>query len=126
MNRFIVFLTAAMTLSHAVLGCDAHAAHGEGCSDKIQASHSDHDQHEPIDGQTPSHEDECCRFTCKWLSPDVVGELAFELLGYSTILDEHQTANSRSSHALLSLDSPADFLFALPVRSHLAMSILLI
>lgn len=135
MNRFIALLTVAMTLSHAIVGCDDHAAHGIVCCAEVHvgsSGHHEHDsshgvqRHKPLDQQAPGHDDECCRLTCKWLSPDVVADLAIEQSGRSIILDEHQTANSRSSHAWLSLDSPADFLFAQPLRSHLALGVFLI
>jgi hypothetical protein len=135
MNRFIVLLTVAMILSHAIVGCDNHAAHGSVCRAEVHvgsSGHHEHDssdgvrRHEPIDQHAPDHGEECCRLTCKWMSPDVVADVAFEQSGRSTIVDEHLTANSRSSHALLSLDSRADFLLAQPLRSHLALGVLLI
>ncbi len=135
MNRFIPILTAAMTLSHAVLGCCAHAVQGVGCCDKVLGVFSDHhqheslhfcDQHEPLDQRAPGRGHECCRVKCQWLAPVTFSDLSHELLWYSTIFDEDQIAGSGSSHSLLSVASPADSLFALPVRSHLALSVLLI
>ncbi len=137
MNRFIVIITAATTLSHAVVGCCAHVSHGAGRHDEVHSVCSDHHQHEsshvglqhePIDQRAPDRGEECCqaKCKCKWLSPNTVDDLAFELLWYSTIFDEDQLSNSESSHSLLSMDSPADALSALPVRSHLALGVLLI
>ena len=135
MNRFIPILTAAMTLSHAVLGCCAHAVQGTDCCDKVPGVCSDHhqhesalvgDSHEPLDQRAPGRDDECCHVKCQWLAPVTIGDLAHELLWYSTIFDEDQIACSGSSHSLLSVGSPADSLLALPVRSHLALSVLLI
>ncbi len=135
MNRLIPILTAAMTLSHAVLGCCAHAAQGSGSCNNVPGAYFDHhqyesalvdDSHEPLDQRAPGRGHECCRVKCQWLAPITFGDLAHELLWYSTIFDEDQITSSRSSYSLLSVASSADSLFALPVRSHLALSVLLI
>lgn len=137
MNRFIVVLTAAMTLSHTVVGCCAHAGHGSDCREETHVVRSGHHQHDsthdaekygPVDQRGPGHSDETCcgKCKCKWLSPDALSDLSVELLWYSTIFDEDQIIRSDRSHSLLSVDFPADSLFALPVRPHLALSILLI
>ncbi len=135
MNRFIAILTAAMTFSHAVLGCCAHAVQEAGCYDEVNSVCSNHhqhesshvgQQHEPFDQRAPGRGHECCRVKCRWLAPDAVSDLAYELLWYSTIFDEGPIASSRSSNSLLSVASSADSLFALPVRSHLALGVLLI
>ncbi len=135
MNRFIPILTAAMTLSHTLLGCCAHAVQGAGCCDQVPGVCSDHhqhesahvgDSHEPLDQRAPGRGHECCRLKCQWLAPHAVSDLAYELLRYSTIFDGDQISSSSSSNSLLSVASPADSLFALSVRSHLALGILLI
>lgn len=135
MNRFLTILTAAMTLSHTVLGCCTHAVQGAGCCDKVPGVCSEHhqhesshvgDSHEPLDQRAPGRGHECCRVKCQWLAPHAVSDLAHELLWYSTIFDGDQVTGSSSSTALLSVASPADSLFALSVRSHLALTVLLI
>ena len=135
MNRSLAILTAAMTLSHALLGCCAHAVQEAGCCDKVHSVCGDHhqhewshvcDSHEPLDQQAPGRGHECCRVKCQWLAPNAVSDLADELLWYSTIFDEDQITGSGSSNSLLSVASPAVSLFALPVRSHLALGVLLI
>jgi hypothetical protein len=131
MNRLVVLLTVAMSLSHALFGCDAHHVRTEACVSQTQVDCDQHDhdlapQRTPNDGQPPCHEDGCCHLTCKWLLPDVVGDMAPELLWHATVLSEDQLSGSQSSHSLLQAIAPADSLLALPVRSHLAVSVLLI
>ena len=137
MNRSIVVLTAVMTLSHALLGCCAHAVHGAGCRDEAHADSGDHHRHEVSqaggqhgrgDQRAPDHDDECCRSkcSCKWISPDTSGSLSVDLLGYTAIFDEDQSRIRRGLRTLPSTYSPAEFPIALPVRSHLALGVLLI
>ena len=135
MNRFIATLTAIMTLSHAVVGCRAEPVHAVGCHEAdslpCYASHQHGpsyvgDSHQPLEEHTPTHDQGCCRVKCQWLAPSVLVVLSHELLGYATIFNETQSGSAKNLITFLNANLPAAYLFALPVRSHLALGVLLI
>ncbi len=135
MNRFATLLTAVTVLLHSILGCCAHAVQASSGCDETHSVYTEHSQHDhghscsadkPLEEQAPSEGHECCRMKCQWLLPDAPGDLAAVLLSYSPIFDADQIATSIVASTWLLEVLRFDALPALPLRSHLALGVLLI
>lgn len=138
MSRLIASLVAASVLSHAVLGCCSHTAHsaadhvfaatcGDHTSHEAEHAHQ-HDLHEgtsPCD-HAPGEKHDCRHSQCQWLASTVSINLEFAtpFHGVSIVGDDSsiRLAAMVTRRLAILADSPP----ALPVRSHLALGVLLI
>lgn len=138
MSRLLAILISANVLVHALLGCCSHTVHSVAC-DEPAAATSDHGKHEGThshhhhghDGARPCDhgpgEDHDCRHSqCQWLASTVSIDLEFAspFHGITAIDDDSsiQLASIVMQRLTLLAESPPP----LPVRSHLALGILLI
>lgn len=138
MSRLIAILISANVLAHAVLGCCSHTVHFAACHEpaaatsdhsKHQASHSHH--HHGHDGAPPCDhapgEDHDCRHSqCQWLASTVGIDLEFASPFHAISIVSDDTSNLLAVIATQSLTALAESAPPLPMRSHLALSVLLI
>ena len=152
MQQFLQLVTAAAILLHATLGCCAHEVHhvsGYIVSDHVVASHNCRHHHDALDvadheshdhkfsqpakehanpqGSQPSTPLSCTHTRCEWPAPELRtdGEtLSLEFSGdvasyansfAASLFERSKTVLTNSANLSLS---------ALPVRSHLAHSVL--
>lgn len=119
-----------MALSHALVGCCAQAVQGAACCDvatvECDSHHAHGLSHEDEFPPLPGHNRQCCRVKCQWLAPDVIGNLVQDSLWSPMTFGDDQFSSLGNSITSLNIDAPAATLFALPVRSHLAIGVLLI
>ncbi len=149
MTSFVHLLTVAAIFVHATFGCCAHETHEVevtasessecGCCHHHSSHQEEHEQddhsqddlaHDDLSqkGQQPVPH-ECSHADCKWPAPEARTLTDFELLSSMGILPWNSTNSlaslfgnaSDSSLLLPDLASPT-----LPVRSHLALCVLLI
>ena len=138
MSRLIATLISANVLAHALLGCCSHTVHFAACHEpaaatsdhsKHQASHSHH--HHGHDGAPPCDhapgEDHDCRHSqCQWLASTVGIDLEFASPFHAILTVSDDTSHQLAAVATLSVTALAESPPPLPVRSHLALGILLI
>jgi hypothetical protein len=138
MSRLIATLISANVLAHALLGCCSHTVHFAACHDPAAAT-SDHGKHEaahshhhhahegaPPCDHAPGEDHDCRHSQCQWLASTVGIDLEFTspFHGVSVVGDDSsiQLAAIVTQRLTPLTESPPP----LPVRSHLALGILLI
>lgn len=139
MNRFLVILTVLSVFGHAVMGCCAHADHDPACQagsiDQFEhdSHESTHSHHHECDNPTapcnhaPGEEHDCHHANCHWLASSSSLDLSITSPFDNAVLvcDEFsQQVCVNLSRTLFSSNSQSPP--RLPMRTHLALSILLI
>jgi hypothetical protein len=132
MNKFFTLITAVSVSVHAILGCCAHAVQGATCCEKLHSACTEHAHHEHAHATESDNEPApdkghgCCRVRCQWMAPDAPSDLVVALLWHAAIFDADQVAVlSAATHWRCDF-SPLDTLPTLPLRTHLALGVLLI
>jgi hypothetical protein len=137
MGRLIAILISANVLAHALLGCCSHTVHVAACHErasatsyhsKHEATHSHHHGHEgaPPCDHAPGEDHDCRHSQCQWLASTVGIDLEFASPFHALLIVSDDTTHQLAAVATLSVTALAESPPPLPVRSHLALGILLI
>ncbi|TWU27481.1 hypothetical protein [Bythopirellula polymerisocia] len=138
MNRLLAILTVLSVLTHAVVGCCAHTVHFAACH-TLSTNHGKHCNHEPshshhndCDDSTPpsdhdSGEDHSCHHAkCQWLpSSNNIDRAAVSPFNCDCLIGEIATLQAVDILSRRPAD-PTQSPPRVPLRSHLALSVLLI
>lgn len=139
MNRFFPSLTALAILAHALLGCCAHEAHASDTCCELQvptvhvachcgAEHGDVEEDAPPKAPHVCHHGGCWWISCNAADSGVTLHHLWAGVGSTEAVDSSSLLAINLNDHLASLPnaSPHQKFFGLPVRSHLAVGILLI
>lgn len=135
LNRIISFTVVCCVLWHSVLGCCAHAWQFDASSKVAQSTHSGisshrcshgHHHDESSEGDCPCEDHDCRHENCQWVTSAVTFDLS-TLLPWNQASHDFQFAIPEAAvptltNSATALASPPP----LPLRSHLALRILLI
>ena len=138
MRQLIASLIATSVLAHALLGCCSHTVHfaadhalpaafSNHAVQKLAHAHHHH-RHEgtsPCD-HDPGDEHDCRHSQCQWLASTVGIDLEFASPFHALLTVSDDTSHQLAAVATLSVTAPAESPPPLPVRSHLALSVILI
>jgi hypothetical protein len=122
-------------LAHAILGCCAHSGHFGSCCEATEVAHTEshhdcghHHSHEksPAEHSCPDGDHQCCHDSCQWVANSVHLDLGdfcpFAFVSFDSVEVETDPYSLELRQRLSIAQSPP----LLPVRSHLALSILLV
>jgi hypothetical protein len=137
MSRLIAILISANVLAHAVLGCCSHTVHFAACHERAaatsdhntcEASHSHHHGNDelPPCNHAPGEDRDCRHSQCQWLASTVGIDLEFASPFHGISIVSDDASNLLVVIATQNLTTLAESPPPLPVRSHLALSVLLI
>ena len=133
MNRVIAILTVLSVLAHAVVGCCAHSvhsaashSHGHGDHAATHSHHHDGENATPPCDHEPGKDHSCHHAKCLWLASSNMVDISvaspFDTMGLIGDIATLQASELFSlRHAAVSESPPR-----LPLRSHLALGVLLI
>jgi hypothetical protein len=138
MSRLLATLISANVLAHALLGCCSHTVHSIACHEPAAAisdqskhegthshHHHGHDGTQPCD-HAPGEDHDCRHSQCQWLASTVSIDLEFASPFHGVSLVGDDNSIQLAAVVTQSLSSVAESPPPLPVRSHLALGILLI
>ena len=134
MSRLIAAVIAATVLAHALLGCCSHTVHFAAAASTSHYSthdashahhHHDHDGAPPCE-HGPSEDHDCPHDQCQWLTSTVGIDLEFASPFHCSSVVNDDNSIQLAAVVTQSLTVLAESPPPLPVRSHLALSVLLI
>ena len=138
MNRIIAILTVVSVIGHAILGCCSHTVHfaashalpavtSAHATQKASHSHChhSHDGATPCD-HAPSEDHDCAHAKCQWVASSSSIDLAVASLFTAVCSFCDDISTELSAVLTRNLATLAESSPALPMRSHLALGVLLI